>query len=339
VTSGGPFRPLIDRASKVPIGLQLRGQVEYAIACGQLEPGARLPTVRALARRLGVSPVTVSQVYGELQRRALLVAKAGRGTFVAPDIGMHVDPDATRRLDAMMDDIVHEGRRLGLDGDDLVRRFGAHMARRSGSTSPPTVLLVGLFPEVTDAYARQLQRLLERTARVRSTTFGQLDRGPAAARGAHLVVTFPYRVAELERLMPAGPPVTYLRFLPTEATRVALAGIDPRSRVLGVAALPSFLPSLEAGIASFASHVTRLEFCLLDDPALSKRATRANVVVYASGAETVRDLTDPTTTSIEFRHTPDPAFVEEHLAPILAALRSEQVTPVHPRDDTSPGTA
>ncbi|MEJ2666580.1 MAG: GntR family transcriptional regulator [Deinococcales bacterium] len=76
------FRPFIDRASNVPLGVQLKGQVEYAIACGDLAPGAKLPTVRSLAERLGVSPVTVSQVYHDLHMGGVVVARTGRGTFV-----------------------------------------------------------------------------------------------------------------------------------------------------------------------------------------------------------------------------------------------------------------
>lgn len=52
------------------------------IAQGQLAPGARLPTHRDLAFRLGVTVGTVSRAYREAERRGLIGGEIGRGTFV-----------------------------------------------------------------------------------------------------------------------------------------------------------------------------------------------------------------------------------------------------------------
>ncbi len=53
-----------------------------AIADGQLHSGDRLPTHRALAARLGVTIATVTRAYDEAERRGLVIAEVGRGTFV-----------------------------------------------------------------------------------------------------------------------------------------------------------------------------------------------------------------------------------------------------------------
>lgn len=53
-----------------------------AIARGDLPPGARLPTHRDLAHRLGVSVHTISQAYAEVRRRGHIAGETGRGTFV-----------------------------------------------------------------------------------------------------------------------------------------------------------------------------------------------------------------------------------------------------------------
>jgi DNA-binding transcriptional MocR family regulator len=52
------------------------------ISSGDLPDGARLPTHRELAERLGVTVGTVTRGYAEAQRRGLTVGEVGRGTFV-----------------------------------------------------------------------------------------------------------------------------------------------------------------------------------------------------------------------------------------------------------------
>jgi DNA-binding transcriptional MocR family regulator len=58
------------------------------VRSGRLPPGARLPTHRDLAWRLGVTVGTVSRAYAEAERRGLIGGEVGRGTFVrAPEAG------------------------------------------------------------------------------------------------------------------------------------------------------------------------------------------------------------------------------------------------------------
>jgi DNA-binding transcriptional MocR family regulator len=57
--------------------------VEAAVRDGRLQPGERLPAVRALAARLGVSPGTVGAAYQRLADRGLLQGHGRRGTVVA----------------------------------------------------------------------------------------------------------------------------------------------------------------------------------------------------------------------------------------------------------------
>lgn len=52
------------------------------IRSGELPPGTRLPTHRALSRREGLALVTASRVYAELEKMGLVSGEPGRGTFV-----------------------------------------------------------------------------------------------------------------------------------------------------------------------------------------------------------------------------------------------------------------
>ena len=47
----------LDMASKVPIYMQIRNQIVLGIASGELAPGEKLPTIRALAEQSGVNMI------------------------------------------------------------------------------------------------------------------------------------------------------------------------------------------------------------------------------------------------------------------------------------------
>ncbi len=76
---------------------QLVDELAAEIRAGRLQPGARLPTHRTLARRHGLALVTASRVYAELEAMGLVSGEVGRGTFVretALPRGLGVDQQA-----------------------------------------------------------------------------------------------------------------------------------------------------------------------------------------------------------------------------------------------------
>src|SRR4051812_13012968 len=53
------------------------------VTAGDLPAGARLPTVRDVARELGISPTTVSEAWRSLARAGAIQTRGRSGTFVA----------------------------------------------------------------------------------------------------------------------------------------------------------------------------------------------------------------------------------------------------------------
>jgi DNA-binding transcriptional MocR family regulator len=68
---------------------QIADQLASLIDNGSLEPNTKLPTHRALADQLGVTVGTVTRAYAEAERRGLIEARVGAGTYVCSKESNH----------------------------------------------------------------------------------------------------------------------------------------------------------------------------------------------------------------------------------------------------------
>jgi GntR family transcriptional regulator len=73
----------LDARSGVATYLQIVQQVKEALRLGVLDVGDQLPTVREVVAHLAINPNTVAKAYRDLEREGLVVARPGRGTFIA----------------------------------------------------------------------------------------------------------------------------------------------------------------------------------------------------------------------------------------------------------------
>jgi GntR family transcriptional regulator len=73
----------LDPHSGVATYLQIVQQVKEALRLGTIDVGDQLPTVREVVADLAINPNTVAKAYRDLEREGLVVARQGRGTFIA----------------------------------------------------------------------------------------------------------------------------------------------------------------------------------------------------------------------------------------------------------------
>lgn len=86
--AGGALLPTLsfDRKTKTPIGTQLGFALREMILSGKLQPGARLPSSRTLAKDQGVSRTTVINVYEQLTAEGLIQSQVGAGAYVIDNL-------------------------------------------------------------------------------------------------------------------------------------------------------------------------------------------------------------------------------------------------------------
>lgn len=70
-------------SSPLPVYQQIHDAVVRGIATGQLAPGSKLLSVRAIAKELGINPATVVKAYDLLKEERLIESKQRGQTTVA----------------------------------------------------------------------------------------------------------------------------------------------------------------------------------------------------------------------------------------------------------------
>ncbi|WP_239520780.1 GntR family transcriptional regulator [Pseudooceanicola aestuarii] len=304
----------IDRGSSVSLSVQLRGALEFGIASGELPAGARLPSVRAMAGRLAISPVTVSNVYAILQEAGHIVGRVGSGTFV--NSAAPIPPAAKmRELEQRIAELVDLGRECGLAPAELAMRLTAAPARRRRRVR---ILMLGNFDDATEAYADAIRPHLPDGDTVTAATMGEID---AIGPQDHDLIVAPRTLLQAAREYFPDTPQVGLTLIPNEATRVALASIPPEAKVAGYSYFPGFVTIMKAGIRRFAPHVPDLTMVVRGEADSDLNVSGADVLIYATGAEYLRDGLRADQSAFEYRHTPDTDSVRRELLPAVEAAR------------------
>lgn len=121
----------VDKTSRVPIYLQLRDFVRYAVSTGAIKKGEQLPGVVELASALGINFETVRKAYKELEAEGLIQMQRGRGSFVgpaAPSAPSAAAPDPTGFAERHLREAVAQAMAAGL-GADQIREAVEQMLR------------------------------------------------------------------------------------------------------------------------------------------------------------------------------------------------------------------
>ncbi len=72
----------VDLRDRKQLYEQLVDNIKNLILIGELSPDEKLPSVRSLARELGINPNTIQKAYAELERQGVILTLPGRGSVV-----------------------------------------------------------------------------------------------------------------------------------------------------------------------------------------------------------------------------------------------------------------
>jgi GntR family transcriptional regulator len=110
---------LLNQTSPVPPYEQIGLQIRTMIASSQLAPGTQLPSVRQLARDLGVAPNTIVRAYNELERNGWVVTSKRKGVMVAPRPPILTTGERQQRLEQAVSELLIAAYPLDVSVEDI----------------------------------------------------------------------------------------------------------------------------------------------------------------------------------------------------------------------------
>jgi GntR family transcriptional regulator len=145
------MKAILDRASPVPLYLQLANRLEEQIRCGEIGIGSRLPSETALAQDSGLNRNTVRQAIALLVHKGLVEKQKGVGSFVRRGDALYPVHELGR-----MTSFVDDFDVAGIEVDDVL------LSRRQEPANPALAELLDLAAGSTVVRIERL-RLANRT--------------------------------------------------------------------------------------------------------------------------------------------------------------------------------
>ncbi len=111
---------IISSNTSKPIYEQITSQMKALIMSGELKTGDPIPSMRALAKSIHVSVITVQKAYEDLQRDGFIETTVGRGSFVAAQNKNFYQEEQQKLVEQHLQEAIEIGRTSGIKLDKLI---------------------------------------------------------------------------------------------------------------------------------------------------------------------------------------------------------------------------
>lgn len=110
---------IISNNANKPIYEQITSQIKAMIMSNELQAGDAIPSMRALAKSIHVSVITVQKAYEDLQRDGFIETTVGRGSFVSAANRDLFQEEQQRKIEEHLQEAVEMARGCGISPDKL----------------------------------------------------------------------------------------------------------------------------------------------------------------------------------------------------------------------------
>lgn len=262
---------VLNRQGGVSVRDQLVTQIELKILGGSLTPGQKLPSVRALARRLKVHPNTISAAYQYLVADGLLSVQRGSGVFVRGRGPLGIQEASG--LDDMIRVALHTALRKKFTGEQI----RAAVERWLAAAPPDRVVVVDPYREMGELIVHEVEQALK--VAVSCCTVADVERDPSLLGGA-VALVLPYHVETMRRIAP-GAALAIMNLEMSAGDREAIRSLPSGAIVLVVSHSPTVLPVASVMIKSLRGDDLLVETRLASATREWRRVASAADIVFA----------------------------------------------------------
>lgn len=110
---------IISNSSNRPIYEQITTQIKELILTGELKPGQKLPSIRALANGLRISAITTKRAYTDLEAQGFIETVQGKGSFVTGGNVELLREERRRQIEQRLMRLVDDARSADIGDDEL----------------------------------------------------------------------------------------------------------------------------------------------------------------------------------------------------------------------------
>lgn len=108
-----------NKASR-PLYEQIASQIKSAIISGELSAGEPIPSMRALAKSLQISVLTVQKAYETLQSEGFIETTAGKGCYVSAQNQDFYMEEQQKKIEEKFTEAIEIARSSGIDLERLI---------------------------------------------------------------------------------------------------------------------------------------------------------------------------------------------------------------------------
>ncbi len=123
----------VDLRDRKQLYEQLVDNIKNLILTGELKPDDKLPSVRSLAKELGINPNTIQKAYSELERQGVIMSLQGRGSIVLADKN-GLRGEQYEKLVEKMRLIAYEMKTAGINESEFVEAARLAYSKIGGTT-------------------------------------------------------------------------------------------------------------------------------------------------------------------------------------------------------------
>lgn len=109
----------VDLRDKKQLYEQLVDNIKNLILTGELKADEKLPSVRSLARELGINPNTIQKAYSELERCGVILTLPGRGSIVVAQVE-DLKREQLAALTEKLTQLAYEAKNAGITGEEFI---------------------------------------------------------------------------------------------------------------------------------------------------------------------------------------------------------------------------